>query len=599
MALTIVALYLFTRDRIPLEGSALAILIALVLSFQVFPYTTASGQALATADFLSGFGHEALVTICALMMIGKALETTGALQPVVAFLARAWLARPALALFATLVLAAVLSAFLNNTPIVVMLLPMLIGVAVRTKLAPSAILMPVGLVTIIGGMATSIGTSTNLLVVSIAADLGQPRMSMFEFTLPVVIVGSVGLLYLWFVAPKLLPNRKPPMVDTSPRVFSAQLYISEDSAAFGKSFSQVLALTNNEMRVTRIQRGEGLFVAKLPSVVLQDGDRLLVRDTPENLKLFEKQLGATLHDETGTHLILNEEAADKERQQMAEIVVTQGSLLHRQTLNSTRFPQRYRLLPLAIHRAREPGSEEVTADIGKIQLRAGDVLLMQGTREQIVELKRAGSALVLDGTTDLPRTHRAKRASFIMALVVVAAALGVLPISVSAVAGVGLMLVTRCLSWEDLGSALSAPVVMIIVTSLALGLALTATGGALFIAQAFVALVSGLSVPFVLSGLMLVMAILTNVVSNNAAGVIGTPIAIHVATELGVDIQPFILAVIFGANMSFATPFGYQTNLLLLSAGGYTFSDFMRVGIPLTILMWLGFSLLLPVLYTL
>jgi len=140
---------------------------------------------------------------------------------------------------------------------------------------------------------------------------------------------------------------------------------------------------------------------------------------------------------------------------------------------------------------------------------------------------------------------------------------------------------------------------MIIVTSLALGLALTATGGALFIAQAFVALVSGLSVPFVLSGLMLVMAILTNVVSNNAAGVIGTPIAIQVATELGVDIQPFILAVIFGANMSFATPFGYQTNLLLLSAGGYTFSDFMRVGIPLTILMWLGFSLLLPVLYTL
>jgi len=326
---------------------------------------------------------------------------------------------------------------------------------------------------------------------------------------------------------------------------------------------------------------------------------LLVRDTPDNLKLFEKQLGATLHDETGTHLTLNEEVADMERQQMAEIVVTQGSLLHRQTLNSTRFPQRYRLLPLAIHRARQPGSEEITADIGKIQLRAGDVLLMQGTREQILELKRAGSALVLDGTTDLPRTHRAKRASFIMVLVVLAAALGLLPISVSAVTGVGLMLVTRCLSWEDLGSALSAPVVMIIVTSLALGLALTVTGGALFIAQAFVAVVSGLPVPLVLSGLMLVMAILTNIVSNNAAGVIGTPIAIQVASELGVDVQPFILAVIFGANMSFATPFGYQTNLLLLSAGGYTFSDFMRVGIPLTVLMWLGFSLLLPVLYTL
>jgi di/tricarboxylate transporter len=599
MALTIVALYLFTRDRIPLEGSALAILIVLLLGFQVFPYTTAAGEALSTTDFLSGFGHEALITICALMIVAKGMEATGALQPIVALLAQGWVARPALAGLITLILAALLSAFLNNTPIVVMMLPMLIGVAVRTKLAPSAILMPMGLVTIIGGMATTIGTSTNLLVVSIATDLGQPRMDMFHFTLPVVIVGSVGLLYLWFVAPKLLPNRKPPMVDTSPRVFDALLYISEESTALGKTFSETLALTNNEMRVTRIQRGEGLFVTRLPSVILQDGDRLLVRDTPDNLKLFEKQLGANLHDETGSHQTLNQETVDKERQQMAEIVVTQGSLLHRQTLNRTRFTQRYHLLPLAIHRAREPGSEAVTADIGELQLRAGDVLLMQGTRAQIGELKRAGSALVLDGTTDLPRTHRAKRASFIMALVVLAAATSLLPISVAAVAGVGLMLVTRCLSWEDLGSALSAPVVLIIVTSLALGLALTATGGALFIAQAFVAAVSGMPVSFILSGLMLVMAVLTNVVSNNAAGVIGTPIAIQVAGELGVDVEPFILAVIFGANMSFATPFGYQTNLLLLSAGGYTFSDFMRVGIPLTVIMWLGFSFLLPVLYPL
>ena len=597
MALTVLALYLFTRDRIPLEGSALAILIVLLLTFQLFPYTDARGTTVGTGDFLSGFGHEALITIGALMIIGKGMETTGALQPVVAFLAQAWLARPALAPLATLVLAAVLSAFLNNTPIVVMLLPMLIGVAVRTKLAPSSILMPVGLVTIVGGMATTIGTSTNLLVVSIATDLGQPRMGMFHFTLPVVIVGAAGLLYLWIIAPRLLPNRKPPMVDTSPRVFNAQLYIAEDSTAFGKTFSQALALTNNEMRVTRIQRGEGLFVAKLPSVVLQDGDRLLVRDTPENLKLFEKQLGATLHDETGTERTLTQESIDTELQQMAEIVVTQGSLLHRQTLNSSRFSQRFRLLPLAIHRGREPGSQEITSDLGELVLRAGDVLLMQGTRRQIEELKRAGSALVLDGTTDLPRTHRAKRASIIMALVVLAAALGLLPISVSAVAGVGLMLITRCLTWEDLASALSAPVVMIIVTSLALGLALTATGGALFVAQAFVALVSGLPVTFILSGLMLVMALLTNIVSNNAAAVIGTPIAIQVATQLGADIEPFILAVIFGANMSFATPFGYQTNLLLLSAGGYTFSDFVRVGVPLTLIMWLGFSFLLPALY--
>ena len=595
--LTGVALYLFTRDRIPLEGSALAVLILLVAGFELFPYRGDFGS-LQPKDFLSGFGHEALITICALMIVGKGLETTGALQPMVGVIARAWLARPKLAALATLVLGAVLSAFLNNTPIVVMMLPMLIGVAVRTRVAPSSILMPMGLATIIGGSATTIGTSTNLLVVGIAADLGQRELEMFDFTLPAVIVGSIGILYLWLVAPRLLPKRKPPMVDTSPRVFDALFYISEDSVAYGKNFAQVLALTDNEMRVDRIQRGEGLFVAKLPSVILQDGDRLLVRDTPERLKRFEKQLGATLHDETGAHQALDDDAV-VEQQQMAEIVVTQGSLLHRHTLNDTSFSQRFRLLPLALHRAREPGTEETPSEIGETLLQAGDVLLVQGKRSQIENLKRTGNALVLDGTTDLPKTQRAVRAIAIMAAVVVLAAFGILPISVSAIAGVGAMLVTRCLTWEDVAASLSAPVVMIIVVSLALGLALTQTGGALFIAQAFVALVEGLPVPVVLSALMLVMAVMTNVVSNNAAGAIGTPVAIQVASQLGVPVEPFVLAVIFGANMSFATPFGYQTNLLLLSAGGYTFGDFLRAGIPLTLLMWLGFSILLPVLYNL
>lgn len=598
LLLTALALILFTRDRLPLESSALAVLILLVLSFQVFPYSGAA-QPLTPNRFFSGFGHEALIAITGLMIVGKGLEVTGALQPVVTYLVQAWLARPKAALLATLVIGAVLSAFMNNTPIVVMLLPMLIGVAVRTKQAPSDILMPMGLATIVGGMATTIGTSTNLLVVGIAADLGQREFGLFDFTLPVAIVGAFGILYLWLIAPKLLPTRKPPLEDTSPRVFNALLHINEDSAALGKTFSEALALTNNEMRVQRIRRGEGLSVTKLPSVTLQAGDRLLVRDTPDRLKIFEEQLGATLYGadaETTAEITVG----TPERQQLAEIVVTRGSLLHRKTLTNTRFGQRFRLLPLALHRAREPGTEEVTENIENLVLRAGDVLLVQGNRAQIEELKRTtGSALVLDGTTDLPRTHRAPRAVAILAAVVLSASLGLLPISVAALTGVGLMLVTRCLSWQDIGEAISAPVVMIIVASLALGLALTETGGALFIAQSYVAVAQGLPVPLVLSGLMLVVTILTNIVSNNAAGVIGTPIAIQIAAQLGAPIEPFILAVIFGANMSFATPFGYQTNLLLLSAGGYKFTDFLRAGIPLTIIMWLGFSLILPVLYDL
>ena len=353
------------------------------------------------------------------------------------------------------------------------------------------------------------------------------------------------------------------------------------------------------MRVDRIERGEGLSVTKLPSVRITAGDRLAVRDTPERLKQFEKQLGATLHSDVGAGDLTGEVRVLRDQQHLAEIVVTRGSLLYRASLIGTRFAQRTGLLPLAIHRAREPGIEEISGHIGAERLRAGDVVLVQGADTQLAQLKRSGTALVLDGTTDLPRTHRADRALAIMAIVVLAAASGILPISVSAVVGVGAMLATRCLTWEDAAGALSPQVVMIIVASLALGLAMTETGGALYLAQSFVESVRLLPTPFILSSLILIMAILTNVVSNAAAGIIGTPIAIQMARELGVPAEPFVLAVIFGANMSYATPYGYQTNLLLLSAGGYKFSDFMRAGIPLAVLMWLGFSIVLPIIYDL
>jgi di/tricarboxylate transporter len=205
--------------------------------------------------------------------------------------------------------------------------------------------------------------------------------------------------------------------------------------------------------------------------------------------------------------------------------------------------------------------------------------------------------LVLDGTTDLPHTHNAKRALAIMGFVILVAALGIMPISVAAVLGLGLMIVTGSLSWSDASSALSIPVVMIIVAALALGKALVGTGMAAYIAFSFVDAASGLPTPMILSAFLLLMTMMTNVVSNNAAAAIGTPIGISIAAQLGVSPEPFILAVLFGANMSFATPYGYQTNLLILSAGGYKATDFLRVGIPLTIIMWLGFSLVLPLMY--
>ena len=587
---------MFTRDWLPLATSSLAVLILLVGGFQIFPYEN-GGVTLGPVDFFAGFGNEALIAICALMMVGKALETTGALQPLAIVVGRAWSTRPVLALLVTLVAGAVLSAFMNNTPIVVLLMPILVGVSLRVKFPVSQVMLPMGLATIIGGMSTTIGTSTNLLVVGISNDMGMIEFGMFDFMLPVVIVGGIGLAFLWLIAPRLLPERVPPLADITPRVFSSQLHIKEGGFAAGKTLSEVLAKTDGQMRVDKVQRSESLFLAKLPSVVLQPGDRLFVKDSPDNLKHYESQLGATLYNISDSEHPVGEDTPLKaEGQQLAEVVVTRGSPLHLRSLAAARFSTSYGLLPLAIHRARAPSSQ-VTGDLNLIRLRAGDVLLVQGTRDAIDTLKSSGNMLVLDGTTDLPHTHRASRALAVMAFVVLAAATGLLPISVSALIGVGLMLSFDCLSWRDATAALSAPVIMIIVASLALGKALMGTGMADFLAIGFVNAASGMPVAVILSAFIMIMTLLTNVVSNNAAAVIGTPIAVAIAQQLNAPPEPFILAVLFGANMSFATPFGYQTNLLILSAGGYKFSDFLRVGIPLTLIMWIGFSVVLPLLY--
>jgi len=409
LVLIAIALFLFTRDRLPLETSSLAVLSILVVGFQRFPYES-DGILLGPAQFFAGFGNPALLAICALLMVGKALETTGALQPLAAIVSHTWSTRPLLALLITLVAAAVLSAFINDTPIVVLLIPILVAISLRAKFPVSRVMLPMGLATIVGGMSTTIGTSTNLLVVGIAEDLGLPRIGMFDFVLPVFIVGGVGLLFLWLIAPKLLPHREPLMVDTTPRVFDSQLSIQPDSFAAGKSLSQVLAKTHGQMPVDRIQRSESLFLSKLPSVILQPGDRLFVKDSPENLKHFEALLGATLYNISDSeHPVSEDTPLEAEGQQLAELVVTRGSSLHLRSLGATRFSASYSLMPLAIHRARTPGSQ-ITEDLNAIRLRAGDILLVQGTQDAIGALKSSGDMLVLDGATKLPHTHRANRA---------------------------------------------------------------------------------------------------------------------------------------------------------------------------------------------
>jgi di/tricarboxylate transporter len=598
VVLIVTALILFTRDRLPLESSSLAVIIVLVLGFHLFPYEV-DGVAVDPAQFLLGFGNEALVAICSLIVIGKGLETTGALRPVARFAGEQWSKRPKVALLLMLVAVFVMSAFVNDTPIVVLMIPILVGIALRTQLPASGFMLPMGLATIMGGMSTTIGTSTNLLVVGITRDLGVADIAMFDITLPALLVGGVGLVYVWLVVPRLLPDRAMPMTDTRPRLFDSQLTVREDGFAVGKTLKDILDKTQHEMRVEQIRRGDSLLLARLPSVILQAGDRLRVKDTPENLKRFEAAIGATLFDSADDVEAPGPELPRKEReQQLAEIVVTVDSPLHLRKLTDVSLASLFSLIPLAVYQARVPGEREA-ADPGAVRLRAGDIVLVQGTRKAIDASKSEGKMLVVDGTTGLPRAHRAKRALLVLALVIGAAAFGVLPISISALIGVGLMIALGCLAWREVGRSLPVAIIMLIVASLAMGKALVATGMAEYLAAGFVSAAGSLPPPAIISAFILIMAVLTNIVSNNAAAVIGTPIAIAAAQQLQVDPLPFVLAVLFGANMSFATPFGYQTNLLILSTGGYRFADFLKAGIPLIVILWIGFSIVLPLLYRL
>ena len=582
------ALYAFAKEKWMLEISSLSLLVGLSVFFTIFPYGNFN-----PIELFYGFAHEALIAVCALMVLGQGLVRTGALEPVGRILGRLWGKAPYISFLATLVIGAILSAFVNNTPIVVLLLPILISVCLRNNTSPSGILMPMGFATLVGGMATTIGTSTNLLVVSVAQDMGLKEFGLFDFAYPAAIAGCVAILYLWLIAPRLLPARESKLSDISPRLFDARLLVTPNSLALDKTLAETIALTGGDLKVVRIRRGE-TAVMPLPDVKLREGDRLRVRDTPQNLKVFEETLKCVLY--SGETKVDEEHPLSSENQTLAEVAVVQGSSLDRANLSYAKFLDRYQLAVLALHRA---GKDiwRAKEEIHEVILQPGDVLLVQGAKDHLKQLKVSTEFLVLDSSVDLPSSEKSYLALGILACVVVLAATGIMHIAIAAVTGCAAMLITRCLKLGAAIRAISPSVYFVVAASLALGMALQVTDATEYLTQVFLYSTAGASPIVVLSALMLLLAVLTNIVSNNAAAVIGTPIAIGIAQALNLPAEPFVLAVLFGANMSYATPMAYKTNLLVMSAGNYTFKEFVKVGVPLTILMWITLTWLLSAIY--
>ena len=589
LAVTIAVFYLYTRPQLRMELVSLGLLVALLVIFNRFPFAGESGD-LTDAEILHAFGHPALVAICALMILGRGLTLTGAMEPAVRWLARIWKWNSAIGLLLTLVLAGLASGFVNDTPVLVLMLPMLLGLSDRVGYPASKALMPVNFSILAGGMLTGIGTSTNLLIRSIAADLGMQPMGIFDFSSIALLSFAVALPYLWLIAPRLLPDttvRDP----GTPRLYGASVPVAADNPRLaGRALADLSKTMGREIPATGVLR-DGQILPPEPTLLLVPGDVVLLNDSPKGLHDLASTFQAELFDRAGFGRFVDT-GGGHEDSMLAEVVIGQDSSLIGQTLRQARFAEAHHVVVVGFRQGTEGLLEDGRA-IADIPLSTGDVLLVQGPEARMTALRNAPGLLLLDNSTTLPRSPKALWALAIMAAVILAAATGWLPIHIAALFGVVAMLLTRCLKFEGLGRAISPSVVLLVASSIALGSALVETGAAAWVARGLTMVVELVPPAAQIAVFMAFAALLTNFVSNSAAAAVGTPIAIATAQQLGSPLEPFVLAILFGANLSYATPMAYQTNLLVMNAARYTFRDFLRVGTPLVLIMLVTLSILL------
>ena len=593
-ALILVALVLFATERLPVDVTAIGVMVALML---VEPTT----ETLAGADLLSGpvyvlhqpgdgispltqglsgFASTATITVLAMFILSDGVQRTGIVQLLGAKLASLTGDSETRQLGATVGLVGPISGFINNTAAVAILLPMVTDIAHEGKISPSKLLLPLSYASMFGGMLTLIGTSTNILASQLSAELlGQP-FGMFEFTQLGIVVTIVGTVYLLTVGRWLVPGRIPVREDLTDEFemgdYLTEVVVREDSPIVGQTVREALAGTDLDVDVIQLVRDRRTFLEPLDQKTIRVGDIFAVRTDRDTL--------VELLDVDGLDIVPDVEVDDAElerasdAQNLVELVVAPGSALVGETLATSNFRQRYDGTVLALRR----GRELVRQRLDRVRLKVGDTLLVQATGETIDRLDINRDFIVAQEVERHDyRSSKIPVAIGIVAAVVGVAALTEIHIVVSALAGALAMVLTGCLRPTELYDAVQWDVIFLLAGVIPLGIALQATGGADLLADLFVLAAPGLP-PVVALGLMYVVtAVLTNVISNNASVVLMIPVAIETARQLNANAFAFVLAVTFAASTAFMTPVGYQTNLLVYGPGGYRFTDYLRVGAPL------------------
>ncbi len=597
-ALILGALVLYALERLPMEVTAIGVVCVLLVFFHLFPVPGAGGaNALGPARILEGFGNPALVTVLSLLVMGQGIVRTGVLDRMARLVMGVGGGRAWISLAVVLAVSVAVSGFLSNIPVVVIFIPIMQALAARFGRSVSKVMIPLSYAAVLGGMTTLIGSSTNLLVNSGLVGMGETPFAFFDFTVPGLVMAAAGLAYVLLAAPRLLPDRASladSLLGVGGKQFIAQITVSGDSELVGEVAPGGLFPSLPEMTVRMIQRGERAILPPFEDISVLPGDVLVVAATrqalTEALAHDPGLLSPDLQDGRGGEREGGEPWHEGERV-LAEAMVAPASRLIGMTIARIGFRYKTRCIVLGIQRR----SRMIRARLTDIRLRAGDVLLVQGQPDDVGALKANRDVVLIEWSAqELPALRRSRRASLIFLTVIGCAASGLVPVVVATLTGAAAMVAVGVLNVHQAVRALDARIIATIGSALALGAALQETGGAAFIAHTLVEALYGVGPVITLSLFFLLVAGLSNIISTKTAAVLFTPIAVDIALELGVAPAAFAVAVVFASNCSFASPLGYQTNLLVMGPGHYRFTDFARAGIPLIVLMWIVFTLFAP-----
>jgi len=567
----------FLRETYPVEVVAIAGAV-LMLILGILP----QAQAVAV------FANPAPWTIAALFIVVGALVRTGALDWISALAARHVTDRPVLTLVTLTLTVLAMSAFINNTPIVVVMIPIFVRLARQMNLSASKLLIPLSYFSIFGGTITLIGTSTNLLVDGVAVANGLQHFTIFEISGVGLVMAAVGVGYLALFARRLLPDRDSManlLSDKSRMRYFTEAVIPPDSNLIGREVNSVQLFKRDGVRLIDVIRGDASLRRALDGVTLEVGDRVVLRTAMTELLSLQANKALRRVDQVSSVATTT-----------VEVLISPGCRMVGRRLGELRLRRRYAVYTLAVHRR----DRNIGRQLDDLVVRVGDTLLLEGASEDIQRLAADMNLVAVSQPSE--RAFRRGHAPIVVAVLVAIvglSSLGIAPILILSFIGVAIVLLTRCIDADEAFGFVDGRLLVLIFGMLAVGAGLEASGAVELIVDAVAPLLRGLP-PFALVlAVYLLTSVLTEIVSNNAVAVIVTPVAIGLASTLGVDPRALVVAVMMGASASFATPIGYQTNTLVYGPGGYRFTDFLRIGVPLNIVTAVAASLVIPVFFPL